>query len=102
MNACNLIGCCLQHDQVLERNGFFTDKHSTRRLPFSEKLAKKEKYQNLARIEPILYEDITSQKRAGQLQSTNRSFEEYQALRLCRGEQLRVMPFSLRYYLSLK
>ena len=84
-----------QHDHILDSKGFNMGKHKTHRLPISGTLRRKKKYRNLKDIEPILYHDIKSgtvPKIELPLPSSN--FEEYQALRLCRGDQLRVLNFN--------
>lgn len=80
-----------KHDQVLERRGFRSLKHSTHRRPISQSLAKKAKYCNVSDIEPVLHprykpKDLMSLK----LPVSIDTLEEYQAMRLCRGDQLRV------------
>ena len=59
----------------------------------SAALAKKKKYQNIKEIEAVLYSNInrnTRKKLNRKSSLTSESMEEYQALRLCRGDELRV------------
>ena len=59
----------------------------------SAALAKKKKYQNIKEIEAVLYSNInrnTRKKLNRKSSLTFESMEEYQALRLCRGDELRV------------
>ena len=58
----------------------------------SAALAKKKKYQNIKEIEAVLYSNInrnTRKKLNRKSSLTSESMEEYQALRLCRGDELR-------------
>ena len=78
----------------MDTKGFKTEKHTTHRLPLSPKLKKKEKYKNLTKISSILFRPGMKEKEMSEAlkRSTlpSGSFEEYQAERLCRGDQLKV------------
>ena len=79
------------HDQKLDRWGPRTPTHSTNSVPYDRRLAKKKKFQNVAKEKPVKLHD---------LKIVERPQETAQYIRLCRGEDLR--PLSVQKTLQCK